>query len=279
MKPETLQYLVGLDSVILCLLALATLRKLICFQRVHTKQRIRHFDIKQVVLVLLTSLASTYLLSMITSSLMTNTIIFLLFMCLIPYVMLNERKRLTKEECFDDVVLYCQNTSMLLKQNHNVYQSLTSVKNDLSTPLRKDVEQLLVSLDDSQSSSLDQMRQMEIKYPYSCINNLNILLLTVQFEHSNIDDSLLFNYQQELDELQKDIRDNKQKRKTLRLQYIGITVGCLISYWFFLTQMGHALGNPYDDSFYNLLNFIYILLNMILLFGVDTYFNSSITKE
>ena len=238
-----------------------------------------NFSPKSIIVILLASFGATLFLNSISSDPLTSSAIFVLLVSLIPYSILSAQERIKKEAIFDDVILYCQNTAMLLKQTHNVYASLSKVKDDLSTILKEDVKDLIYCLDNDKAKVKESMEMIEHNYDYSCIKNLNIILMHMQFEQANIPDELLLKLQESLDELEKDVRDNKIKRKGLRITYIGITVISLVAYWFFVNQLKSTFASGFESEFYKMAHSIYILLTLVSLFFVDRYFNSTTTKE
>lgn len=238
-----------------------------------------NFSPKVIVTIFIASAGATLFLNSISSDPLTSSIVFVLLVSLIPYAILNAQERTKREAIFDDVILYCQNTAMLLKQTHNVYASLSKVKDDLSTTLKEDVKDLLYCLDNDKEKVKESMMMIEHNYDYSCIRNLNIILMHMQFEQANIPDELLLKLQESLDELEKDVRDNKIKRKSLRITYIAITVISLVAYWFFVNQLKGTFASGFESDFYKTAHTLYILLTLLSLFFVDRYFNSTTTKE
>lgn len=238
-----------------------------------------NFSPKVIIVILIASLGATIFLNSISSDPLTSSIVFMFLVSVIPYSLMNARERMKKEAIFDDVILYCQNTVMLLKQTHNVYASLSKVKDDLSTTLKEDVKDLLYCLDNDKEKVKESMRMLEHNYDYSCIKNLNIILMHMHFEHANISDELLIKLQESLDELEKDVRDNKLKRKSLRITYIAITGISLVAYWFFVNQLKNTFASGFESDFYKKAHTIYVLLTLIALFFIDRYFNSTTTKE
>ena len=237
------------------------------------------FPLKSLIVICLASFGVSLFINSISSDPLTSAMVFVLLVSLIPYSLLNAKERIKREELFDEVILYCTNTAMLLKQTHNVYASLSKVKEDLSTSLKEDVSDLLYCLDNDKEKVRESMEMIEHNYPYSCIKNLDVIIMYMQFEQANINDKLLINYQQDLDLLEKDVKDNKSKRKALRIQYIMITVISVVAYWFFVNQLKSTFASGFESEFYKMAHSIYILLTLVSLFFVDRYFNSTTTKE
>jgi len=239
----------------------------------------RNFSIKTTIIIVLTSIAITMFINSISFDVLTSGIVFSILIALVPYSIMNAQDRIKRESIFDDVILYCQNTAMLLKQTHNVYSSLVKVKDDLTTSIKEDVNDLLVCLDSDKQKVKESMEMMEHNYPYSCIKNLNVIIMHMQFEQANVNDALLINYQEDLDALEKDVRDNKIKRKSLRVTYIAITIISVVAYWFFVAQLKATFAAGFDSKIYKTAHTLFVSLTLLSLFFVDRYFNSTTTKE
>lgn len=237
------------------------------------------YSLKSWLLMIMASFALTMLLSQITFSHVTNVMLFLSFVTLFPAVISSEMKRREQEELFSEVILYCQNTAVLLKQNHNVYSTVQKISDDVNEPLRSDLKILTASLEEGKEQCEKVMRTLEKKYPYSCVQNLDVILLYMFFENSNIPTSLLETYQDDIEKLEQDVKDNRSKRKTLRMQYILITVGSLLSYWLMLHQIQLSFRENLESLAFKQFNALYIFTTLLCLFAVDRYFNSNITKE
>lgn len=237
------------------------------------------FPLKSLIVISLASFGVSLFINSISSDPLTSAMVFALLVSLIPYSLINAQERMKKEAIFDDVILFCTNTAMLLKQTHNVYASLSKVKEDLSTSLKEDVADLIYCLDNDKEKVRESMEMIEHNYPYSCIKNLDVIIMHMQFEHANINDKLLINYQEDLDLLEKDVKDNKAKRKALRIQYILITVISVVAYWFFVNQLKETFASGFENELYKMAHTAYVFLTIISLFFVDRYFNSTTTKE
>ena len=237
------------------------------------------FSPKSLIVICLASFGVSLFINSISSDPLTSAMVFALLISLIPYSLINAQERIKKEAIFDDVILFCTNTAMLLNQTHNVYASLSKVKDDLSTTLKEDIADLIYCLDNDKEKVRESMEMIEHNYPYSCIKNLDVIIMHMQFEHANINDKLLINYQEDLDLLEKDVKDNKAKRKALRIQYILITVISVVAYWFFVNQLKTTFTNSFENEFYKMAHTIYVFLTIVCLFFVDRYFNSTTTKE
>ena len=248
-------------------------------KRVKRRNLYSSFPPRSLLTILAASLGVTLFLNSAEGSVITSVMVFSLLMFLLPYALLNNQERLLKEAIFDDVILYCQNMAMLLKQSHNAYSSLKKVQSDLQTSLADDVKELIAALDNGREATIECMEIIEKNYPYTSIQNLDVIILHMQFEHANINDSLIMLYQEDIDALEKDVRDNKLKRKVLRLQYIFITAICFVTYWFFIKQIKPSFVEGFETDIFKIGNAVYILSTLVSLFFVDRYFNSTTTKE
>ena len=255
-------------------------------QKIKIKDRKRKtYPKKTILYMLLATTGITVFISSFAFSTVTTSLFFVCAVSLIPSVIDSETTRIRDEEIFDDVTLYCHNTAMLLKNTHQVFDSINEVKKDLHTVLKEDVEALLLAMQEGKEETKEIMEQMEKNYKYSCIKQLNIIILFMFYENTNINDELLENYQNELDQLQLTIRLNKEERKTLRYQYIFLSIGSLVIYWFFLMQMGatykgiNDLTVYYTDKFFIFLNAAFIFLDIGCLYAANRFFTTHGTTE
>lgn len=237
------------------------------------------FSFRAVVYILIAALAITYVVSQFSYSGLTTALVFVAVLGLAPLLLSNAKKRNEQEELFSEVVLFCQNTGMLLKQTHNPYKSIKNASEDLETILRDDIRGLLSAMEAGREDTINAMAVLEKNYPYSCIKNLNIIILHMYYENANVDDTLLTTYQDDVTVLEQDIRRNKLKRRSLRLSYIIITVGSVAAYWFFVGSLSETFSDSFNNDFYRVLNMFYIFGTMIAFFFVDRYFNLNTTKE
>ena len=271
------------QAILILILVCAVLLFVFSDNKKKTKVKKRNiyktFPLKSLIVISLASFGVSLFINSISSDPLTSAMVFALLVSLIPYSLINAQERMKKEAIFDDVILFCTNTAMLLKQTHNVYASLSKVKEDLSTSLKEDVADLIYCLDNDKEKVRESMEMIEHNYPYSCIKNLDVIIMHMQFEHANINDKLLINYQEDLDLLEKDVKDNKAKRKALRIQYILITVISVVAYWFFVNQLKETFANGFENELYKMAHTAYVFLTIISLFFVDRYFNSTTTKE
>ena len=248
-------------------------------KRIKRRNIYQNFPPQTIASIVAASFGVAVFLNSASESVITSTMVFALMVFLLPYSLLNNQDRLYREAIFDDVIIYCQNMSMLLKRSHNAYDSLKKVRQDLKTSLADDIGSLVDALDEGREATSECMKIMEKNYSYSCITNLNVIILHMQFEHANIDDALIINFQEEIETLDTDVKNNKAKRKALRLQYIFITAICLVTYWFFIEQIRPSFASGFEKDIFKIGNAIYILSTLVCLFFVDRYFNSTTTKE
>ena len=235
---------------------------------------------RTVLYLILASIGITYLVNAISASSITTIVVFIAAIMLLPYVYESNMKRKHMEDIFQDVILYCSTMGMLLKQTKNVYASLLRVKDDLRTHFADDIQKLIEVMDEgSREKTYEAMKQIEKNYPYTCIVNLDLIMLHMAYENANMDPNLFDTYQDDVSDLEKDIKRNKLKRLTLRIQYVGISVGCLFLYWWFMQQLIPVYPEGFSSSTFKVLNLMFISGTLIVLFIVDRYFNANISKE
>lgn len=247
---------------------------------VYVQKRIKKtFSTKSIIFMILASAGATFIVSSIAFSTLTSSLFFLSCLLIIPSVIESEVARIKNEEVFDDVILFCHNTAMLLKSTHNCFDSINSAKEDLSTELKDDVVSLLKAMQVSKQDVQTAMSQMEANYDYSCIKQLNIIIMFMFYENSQIADALLDDYQTGLEKLQTAVKINKDKRKVLRIQYIFISIACIVAYKYFLNNMDTSLINFTENKTFLIVNTIYIFLIFVCLYAANRYFTENGTKE
>lgn len=247
--------------------------------KIEKRNIFKTYDIKSIVIMIGAAAGITYVMKGITMTPITTYSLMLMLLIMMPSVIQSENKRIHQEDVFDDVILYCSNTAMLLKQDKEVYDVILRVRRDLKTALGNDLEELAIALQEGREQTQYVMKTMERNYPYSCVRNLNIILMFITFENSNFDDSLLEAYQNDLQELTIAVKDNKAKRKSLRIQYIFISVACIGAYYFFVQQMAISFDSGLDDKTFLFWNSMYIFAIFICLFMANRYFSANGTKE
>jgi len=237
------------------------------------------FPPKTIAYIFLAAGSVSYFVSKFSYSGLTSALVFISVLGLAPLLLDGERKRNANENLFSDVILFCQNMGMLLKQSHNVYSSLLKASEDLEGSLKEDAVFLLNSLEEGKDKAIESMAILEKNYPYSCIRNLDIIILHMFFETANVDDSLLATYQDDVTALERDVRQNKEKRKSLRMSYIIISLGSIIAYWFFVRSLSGTFDSIFNNDFYRISNAVYVFAAMLSFFFVDRFFNMNTTKE
>lgn len=272
-------------QAVLIFVAISTILIIIFSENKQSKIKVKrrniysNFPPRSLITIFMASLGVTLFINSAAGNVITGVMVFSLLVFLLPYSLLNNQERLLREAIFDDVISYCQEMAMLLKQNHNAYYSLNKVQGNLRTSLADDVNSLIASLDNGKETTKQSMAIIDRNYDYTIIKSLNVIILHMQFEHANINDDLILNFLSELDALEKDVRDNKAKRRTLRLQYIFITAACFVTYWFFIEQIKPSFMEGFEKNIFKIGNAVYIVSTLVCLFFVDRYFNSTTTKE
>ena len=212
----------------------------------------------------------------------TDKLNYLILSCIvltIPYLISTNKKRKQKEMMFTDIIIYCHNMALLLKQTGNVHISLNKVVDDVNDRLSEDIRIIINSLEASKTETENILMEFSCKYPYTVIKNLNAILIHMHYENDQINEAVLNTFYDDTETLNKDVKENGIKRKSLRLQYILITVGCLLSYWFLLNQLEGVFTSTMMNDSFKIINSIYLFLTLFILFIVDSYFNSNITRE
>lgn len=266
--------------IIIVILSLIYSNKVESNSNIKKRNIFKAFDVKSALTIVLAALGGTLLISLISSNVNTNIGVFFCILLMIPSVITSEYKRIRQENVFNDVIKYCSNTSMLLKQEYTPYDALLKVRHDLKTSLKTDVESLLTAMQEGKEQTSMVMKILENNYPYSCVRNLNIIINYLYFENPNLSNTNVITiYQDTLSKLVTAVRINKSKRSSLRIQYILISLICFGSYLFFIKQIGGQLNANYNDDIYVLLNNLFIFGMLISLFAVNRYFTANGTKE
>ncbi len=246
------------------------------------ERRIRQkpsFDVREAFVIVVAALALTYLLSSLTFSVISDAMIFACLLVFLPYALMNHRKRVETEKQFQEIIIYCHNMAMLLKQDRQVYTALQRCLQDVEGVFQKDLQVLLEALEEGKEECREIMKDIEKKYDYSCLKNLHVIMLTMFYENSSIDEALLDSFGDDIEALDREVSLNRTRRKTLRMQYFLITAGSLFSFWFLLNQIRESFSEELDSPGFILVNTAYLFSTLLALFVVDTYFNRNITKE
>lgn len=249
-------------------------------KRVKKRNIYSTFNIKTIVYILLAALGITIFMSAFSESKVTDMVVFVCLVLMLPFVVESNNKRIETEAVFNDVILYCSSMGMLLKQSRHVHDSLYKVKDDLQTSLADDVENLMLIIDTHDEQRVKEaMKTMETNYPFTCMKNLDLIIYHMEFSDANLDGALFDTYQDDVGELEKDVRQNKSARTALRFQYIFISLGSLLMYWWFLNGLRDSFAAGFETTAYKIINMVFIVLILIALFLVDRYFNANTTKE
>lgn len=278
------QYSILINFVLLVVIIL--ILSFVYGNNVNTKANIKKrnifnaFDVKSALTIVLAALGGTLLLSKISYNMYTNIGVFFCILLMLPSVISSEYRRIRQENVFNDVIKYCSNTSMLLKQGYTPYDALSKVRNDLKTTLKTDVESLLIAMQEGKEQTKVVMKSIEENYPFSCMQNLDIIISYLYFENPNLSDTNVISmYQDDVSKLTTAVRLNKSKRESLRIQYILISIICFGSYLFFIKQIGGQLNANLNDDIYKTMNTLFVFGMLVSLFGVNRYFTANGTKE
>lgn len=230
---------------------------------------------------------SMFLISIISSVIMyffypsttSGIIVFVLMFYLLPYVVLSTELRKREEEIFKNLIVYVNNMIVTLRQNKNVFNSLNKVLEDLEDPVKSDLELLIESLEYDLNSAKEVFKSFENKYSYTIIKQLDVILLKMHFEDSSLRDDVLNILSADVYKLSNDIEDNKAKRTTLRIEFIFISVACLVLYFAVSARFaGTMVFDGLENQVY-IINVMFIISILLTLFFVDQYFNSHLMKE
>lgn len=234
----------------------------------------------ELITALITSLAVALVLSKIYKSIVTSSVVFILLIILAPYFIINNMKRKAAEDLFANVVTYCQNTALILKQTHNAYISLKTATEDVANGvLKSDLEAVVESFQGTRIEARKVLDEFEAKYPYSIVKSLNVILIYMEYDNSHINDDLLDIYSDDVQELQTAMKQNIAVRKVLRMQYIGISVGCVAVYWVFLMSIKSNIEDIVNTTEFAVINLVFIIVSILMLYFIDNYFDTHITKE
>ena len=243
----------------------------------------KSFDAKTIVAIVLASIVLAYAVTFFSKGIVTKSILFITIVSLAPYFLINNQKRIHQESTFKDIMVFCSSTVSLLKQNYTVPDAIKEASKDVGAELANDMDVLRESFrsDKYGIKVKEVMKIIHDKYPYTCIDNLNIILLIRHFDASKetMPDSLYDTYQDDLSKLEQDVNANKEKRTKMRVTYIGLSIGGMAMYYYFYKTMIDSIQDVYNTPLFNIINLIYAFLLVISVFFVDRYFNSTQTKE
>ncbi|MGB4984307.1 MAG: hypothetical protein WBO70_00855 [Erysipelotrichaceae bacterium] len=198
---------------------------------------------------------------------------------IIPIVYLDNMKRQFNEEIFKQILIYCYNTALLLKQTCQTHESLRIVLEDIKDPLKKDILKLVKAFDIGKDATIKVMKDINIKYPYSIIKQLNLIMIQMYYESCENSSDMIDVYINDVEVLNADMIKNSTARKVLRMQYIALSALALGGYYFMLNSMKDIMGNVLDAPWYQLCYVMFITTIFASLFFANNYFNNNITKE
>lgn len=234
---------------------------------------------RKAVLIVLATLGLTVLLTFYIRGVLTKAVMFGCIVAFAPYFVVNNLDRIKKEDTFDDVIIYCNNMCMLLKQTHKVPSSLKTVKDDVGIELKEDIEVLISAFKEGKEKTLEVMKVFEKKYPYTCINNLDLIMFHLFWESPELSDDLFNTYHDDIAKLKQDVESNKTQRKTMRIVYIGLTAAGYLAYWLTYEKLYPIISEAYETPSFKITSMAYTFLCILSVFLVDRYFNSNTTKE
>lgn len=237
------------------------------------------FDLKTLVSMIAASAGVTYLLSKVAATGITTFVLFITIIAIAPYMFINNANRKRNEAILNDIILYCQNVTLLLKQTGKVYHSIETVVNDLNTEFKNDIMVLLENFQYSEQIVRETMEDIEKKYPYTCLMQLHIIMLYMNYESERISPALIDTFQDDVSLLDEDIRNNMSVRKAMRIQYFGITAGSILIYYAFCSQLKSMMEGVFTSGSYQVINLVYLFLNIIAVFFIDRYFNAHTSVE
>lgn len=237
------------------------------------------FDLKTLVSMIAASAGVTYLLSKVAATGITTFVLFITIITIAPYMFINNANRKRNEAILNDIILYCQNVTLLLKQTGKVYHSIETVVNDLNTEFKDDIMVLLENFQYSEQIVRETMEDIEKKYPYTCLMQLHIIMLYMNYESERISPALIDTFQDDVSLLDEDIRNNMSVRKAMRIQYFGITAGSILIYYAFCSQLKSMMEGVFTSGSYQVINLVYLFLNIIAVFFIDRYFNAHTSVE
>lgn len=272
MKISTIMLLASIGIVFLVIIIWLIGKKVFKEKRISSKFQIKNY-LQMILASILVALAITFL----NPNNWGNIVIYFVVLFMMPYVYLSNQKRKQDEHLFSELILLCNNMATLLKQNHNAYLSLSIAQKDVTNDLKNDVDELLKVLQEDKKESAIVYEQFAQKYNYTIIKQLNVLILQIHYENNTNIDKVIDLFQDDVERLMLDVKENQVKRKMLRIQYIGLSIGCVCGEWYLVNNLQQSIKGA--ASFYGTMSIVYIIAVLICLFFVDQYFNNHITKE
>lgn len=278
-KIELLAFAQALLIFLLSMMLLNIIRARPEKKKIKKKSIYTTFDLKTLVSMIAASAGVTYLLSKVAATGITTFVLFITIITIAPYMFINNANRKRNEAILNDIILYCQNVTLLLKQTGKVYHSIETVVNDLNTEFKDDIMVLLENFQYSEQIVRETMEDIEKKYPYTCLMQLHIIMLYMNYESERISPALIDTFQDDVSLLDEDIRNNMSVRKAMRIQYFGITAGSILIYYAFCSQLKSMMEGVFTSGSYQVINLVYLFLNIIAVFFIDRYFNAHTSVE
>jgi len=241
------------------------------------KRIVTKLDTKSSIQMIISTILVVLAISYLNPNSIGNIVMYFVMLFLMPYVYLSNQKRKKDEYQFNEIILLCNNVATLLKQNHNAYLSLSTAQNEINGELKKDVDELLRVLQEDKRESANVYNQFAEKYNYTIIKEFNVLILQIYYENNSNIDKMIDLFQEDVEKLLLDVKENQVKRKMIRIQYIALSIGCIGGEWYLIDQLSGSLRK--SSTLYGNISFIYSAVVLICLFFVDQYFNNHITKE
>lgn len=231
------------------------------------------------IIMITVALISSVVMYYFSPDTITGIVVFVLVFYLMPYAVLSRERTKRDDLIFKNIMIYANNSIMVIKQERNVFKTLVRVSEDLDEPLKNDVLKLVNALEEDLNSAKKVFRYFEDKYNYTIVKQLDVLFLKMHYEDSLIREEVLNTLSDDVYRLSNDVEDNKAKRSTLRIEFILISILCLLLYFFVLGRLSDTgLFESFERQI-TLINILFVVSVIVLLFFVDQYFNSNLLRE
>lgn len=231
------------------------------------------------IIMIAVALMSSVVMYYFSPDTITGVVVFVLVFYLMPYAILSRERTKRDDLIFKNIMIYANNSIMVIKQEGNVFKTLVRVSEDLDEPLKSDVLKLVNALEEDFNSAKKVFRYFEDKYNYTIVKQLDVLFLKMHYEDSLIREEVLNTLSDDVYRLSNDVEDNKAKRSTLRIEFILISILCLLLYFFVLGKLEvTGLFESFERQI-TLINILFVVSVIVLLFFVDQYFNSNLLRE
>lgn len=247
---------------------------------IYRKEVTKYFikPIKYYIEIIAISFIFAYLVTILSSKNVANIIVYFICLVFLPYIKIANESKKYNEQIFMDIIHYCSYMSVQLRQSPNVSYAIEKCCSNMKSPFANDLLQIANCFDEDKIAAKEKMDELCSKYNYSIIKKLNIIILQFQYDDKRSCEMILDVFQDDIDRLSKDVKDNQKKRKMLKVQYIGLTIGSMLAMFLLTKQLTASLGINHVTSIDNLILGYYVL-TIIALFLVELYFNNNITKE